>query len=305
MHRPSLRSLALVPASIAAALVLAAPALAVEDCPTQTRARVLYSGDDVLESVAVDRKGHVYFTDSTAGTLMKYRPGRKPRVILDGIDGTGGIVFKRNGDLLVGFGNSIDQASDGEADPEAGLLRVDPRTGKSSVFVDGLQMANGVARGPGGSIFASSDAGTGIDRVQHREVELGWATLVSPNGLIADTTDRYLFANQTFTAAAIQRIPFDHPENAETYYSAGPADIAAGFDGLTRDGQDRLFVAANGAGQVWRVDGPDDACSLFTRDPFPSGPSDLAFGRGHDVIPKTSLIVTTFGGELLELRDAR
>lgn len=305
MHRLSLRSLALIPALICATLALATPALAIEDCPQPTRANVLYTGSGMLESVAVDRKGRVFFTDSTNGTLMRYRPGREPRVIVDGIDGPGGIVFKRNGDLLVGFGNSIAQASDGEANPQAGLLRVDPRTGKSSVFVEGLQMANGVARGPGATIYASNDVGTGIDRIQHRGVELGWATLASPNGLIADSSNRYLFANQTFAPAAIQRIPFDHPESAKTFYSAGPADIAAGFDGLTRDGQDRIYVAANGAGQVWRVSGPGEACSLFTRDPFPSGPSDVAFGRGHGVIPKRSLIVTTFGGELLELQNAR
>ena len=33
---------------------------------------------------------------------------------------------------------------------------------------------------------------------------------------------------------------------------------------------------------------PDDACSLFTRDPFPSGPSDLAFGRGQGGVPRTA-----------------
>ncbi len=304
MHRLN-RTLALVLASIAASLLLAAPALAVDDCPTQTKAKVLFQGVGKLESVAVDRKGRTFFTNSDEGTLLKLRDGgRPPKVILDGIEGPGGIIFKRN-DVLVGFGNTIQGGADGEANPEAGLLRVDPRTGESSVFVEGLQMANGVTRGPGGAIYASDDVTTGIDRVENRQVELSWTSFTSPNGLVADSTGQYLFANQTFTAAAIQRIPFDDPANPETYYSADPADAAAGFDGIARDADDRLYVAANGAGQIWRVDGPDDACSLFTRDPFPSGPSDLVFGRGHGGIPKSSLIVTTFGGELLELTNAR
>lgn len=226
-------------------------------------------------------------------------------MVTDGIDGAGGIVFKRNGDLLVGFGNSIAQASDGTANPEAGLLRIDPRTGESKSFVQGLQMANGVTRGPGGAIFASADVGTGIDRIQGGQVQLDWSTLVSPNGMVVDSTGKYLFANQTFTAAAIQRIPLDDPAHPETYFSAAPADVAAGFDGLARDAQDRLYVAANGAGEVWRVDGPDSSCSLLSRDPFPSGPSAVAFGRGKGGVAKRSLLVTTFGGELLELRDAR
>lgn len=288
------------------AMLTAAPALAAPDCPRQPQVRVLYAGSGALESVGVDRRGRVFFTNSGTGELLKLRrDGQPPRVLVRGIDGPGGIVFKPLGDLLVGFGNTFQQATDGTADPEAGLLRVDPRTGISSVFVAGLQMANGVARGPGGAIYASTDAGTGIDRIVHRRVDLQWATLTSPNGLTADTTGRYLFANQTFTAAAIQRIPIANPDAAKPYFTAAPADAAAGFDGLTRDAADRLYVAANGAGEVWRVDGPARACVLLRRDPFPSGPSDLAFGRGHGFIAKSSLLVTTFGGELLELRGAR
>ena len=100
-------------------------------------------------------------------------------------------------------------------------------------------------------------------------------------------------------------MPFDGPGAAATYYAAGPEDYAAGFDGLTRDSRDRLYVAANGAGQIWRVDGPDSACVLAERAPFPSGPSDLAFGRARGSFPPRNLYVTTFGGELLELVGAR
>jgi gluconolactonase len=289
------------------ALAAAAPALAVPACPSQPEVQVLYQADSgMLESVAVDRRGRVFFTNNSTGDLLTLPKGGGPaQVIASGIDAPGGIVFKRNGKLLVGFGDSIEQAADGTASPEAGLLRVDPRTKKSTTAVTGLQMANGVARAPGGAIFASNDLGTSIDRIVHGQVQLGWSTLVSPNGLIVDSTGKYLFANQTFTAAAIQRIPIDDPAHPETYFSAAPADAAAGFDGLARGSGDDLYVAANGAGQVWRIDGPNSACSLLSRDPFPSGPSAVAFGRGHGGIPKSSLLVTTFGGELIELRNAR
>jgi gluconolactonase len=289
------------------ALAGAAPALAIPDCPTQPEVRVLYrAGSGMLESVAADRRGRVFFTNNTAGELLTLpKDGGPAKVVASGIDAPGGIVFKRNGDLLVGFGDSVAQASDGTASPEAGLLRVDPRTGRSTPVVTGLQMANGIARAAGGVIFASNDVGTSIDRIVHGQVQLAWSTFVSPNGLVVDSTGKYLFANQTFTAASIQRIPLDDPGHPETYFSAAPADVAAGFDGLTRGAGDELYVAANGAGQVWRIDGPDSACSLLTRVPFPSGPSAVAFGRGHGGIPKSSLLVTTFGGELIELRNAR
>ena len=292
-------------AAAAALLGGAAPAVAAPDCRQQPQVRVLYRGEGKLESIAVDHRGRVFFTNSTNGELLKLRRGGGARVVVGGIEGTGGIVFKRrSGDVLVGFGNTPEQASDGVVSPQAGFLRVDPRTGGSSPYVEGLQMANGVARGPGATIYASNDFGTGIDRVHRRHVDLEWASVTSPNGLIVDSTGRYLFANQTFTAAAIQRVPVADPGAAEPYYTAGPTDIAAGFDGLARDGSDRLYVAANGAGEIWRIDGPEDACVLMHRDPFPSGPSDLAFGRGHGV-SRHSLLVTTFGGELLELRNVR
>jgi sugar lactone lactonase YvrE len=299
-----------LPLALAAAaltsLLLAAGAAALSDCTPQPKVKVLYSGDGVLESVAVDRKGAVYFTDSTAGDLLKLRDGgRPPRVLASGIDGPGGIVFGRPGKVLVGFGDSIAQASDGILSPDAGLYSVDRRTGSRTTFVEGLQMANGIARGDG-AIFASSDVGTGIDRVAGGKVELEWATLTSPNGLVADAAGRSLFAAQTFTSPpTVMRIPFDDPGALQPYFSStAPEDAAAGLDGLTRGDGNTLYVAANGAGQVWRIDGPHSACVLVHRVPFPDGPSNVAFGRGHG-IPRSSLLVTTFGGELLQVRKAR
>lgn len=269
---------------------------------------MLSDGHGILESIAVDHRGRLFFTDSDAGSLlMLRRPGAEPEVVLDGVEGPGGIVFKRaKRRLLLGFGDSIGQAIDGTDNPEAGLLDVDVRSGTAKIHTEGLQMANGVARGPGRSIYASNDIGVGgVDRVVRRMPELNWANVVSANGMVADNAKETLFVNQTFTAAAISRVPFDNPGAAVPYFSAAPADYAAGFDGLARDGQDRLYVAANGAGQIWRIDGPQSACVLAERTPFPSGPSDLAFGRKRGAFPPRNLYVTTFGGELLELVGAR
>jgi len=299
------RRFAAVLCATSASLLAAAPAQAADPCPAQPEVRVLADGYGVLESIAVDRRGRMFFTEADAGQLLMLKsPDGQPRVVAEGIDGPGGIVFKRR-DVLVGFGDTIAQAADGPLNPEAGLLRVNPKTGESSVFVEGLQMANGVTRGPGGVIYASADVGTGIDRIFRKQVELGWADPVSPNGLVVDSTGKFLFANQTFTAAAIQRIPLDDPTAATTYFQAGPGDIAGGFDGLARDGEDNLYVAANGTGQILRVSGPGEACSLLQRVPFPDGPSALAFGRRMGKFDPSSLFVVTFGGELIELRNAR
>ncbi len=65
-----------------------------------------------------------------------------------------------------------------------------------------------------------------------------------------------MYVNQTFTLAAIHRVPFSDPASSSVYFQAPPADAAAGLDGLARDSRGTLYAAANGLGQVWRVAGP-------------------------------------------------
>jgi sugar lactone lactonase YvrE len=161
-------------------------------------------------------------------------------------------------------------------------------------------MANGLALAPDGTLYASDDVGVGIDRVVHGQVENHWASVISSNGLVVDRAGENLYANQTFQPAAIVKIPLDDPTAASTYVEAPPGDTAAGPDGLTRDGLDRLYVAANGGGQIWRVNRRRQICSLAETAPL--GPSAVSFGHGRDgPFPHTNLYFVTFGGELVEL----
>ena len=306
-HLRAIGGLGAIVVAALVSLVAASSAWALAPCPDAAQVKVVSDGHGRLESVGVDKQGRIFFTDSAAGELLMIRkPGVEPQVIADGIDAPGGIVFQNHsGNVLVGFGDSVAQAGDGTVNPEAGLLRVNPETGETTIHTEGLQMANGVARGPGRAIYASNDITGGIDRVRSGSVLLNWAPIASANGMIADKAKEAMFVNQTFVSSAIQSVPFDDPGAAETYWAAPPADAAGGLDGLTRDSDDRLFAAANGAGQIWRIDGPNDACALAQLTPFPSGPSDLAFGRKGSGFNPHSLFVTTFGGELLELRNAR
>jgi sugar lactone lactonase YvrE len=306
MGRRKLTAFGAAAAVAVAALAGAAAATALDDCTTQPRGHAIHTASGIFESVAFDGRGRLFFTNSTAGELLMIRrSGAKPTVVLDGIDAPGGIVFRRNGNVLVGYGDSIAQGSDGEENPEAGLIEVDPRTGKSHVYVDGLQMANGVTRGPGGQIFASTDFGTGVDRVLDGVVELAWAPLDSSNGMVVDRGKRNLFVNQTFTPVpTIARVPLDDPTGARPWFTA-PDEPGAFLDGLTRDPDGNLYAAANGRGSVWKVSGRTEGCVLWQGQPFPSGPSDVAFGRGNGRFPKGSLFVTTFGGKLIQLRHAR
>jgi sugar lactone lactonase YvrE len=297
-------------AAAAALLAVPASALAVPDCDDPPAQRVLVSGRGTLESVIADQRGHLFFTDADAGQLLRMdRRHSEPRVLVDGISGPGGLAWLPDGTLLVGYGDSIQTAVNGEQDPLAGLLRVDPRSGETSVYAQGLAMANGVVRGADGAIYASADVGTaGIDRVLSGDVMVGWAKIESPNGLVIDTSGRWLYAAQTFVPAAISRIEIANPANVETWFRPPADDVAAGLDGMTRDSEDNLYVAANGGGAVWRVGTDAQACALAHMPPL--GPSAGAFGSARSTrggrplgFGPRNLYVTTFQGELIQLKN--
>lgn len=287
-------------------MIAPATALAVPDCKRRPVANTLLSGVDSLESAIVDKSGRLFF----AGTGKLYRldsPGDEPIVLADGLNAPGGLAFGADGYLYLGIGDSIAGGAQGDIDPKAALLRVDPETGESTPFAEGLSMANGVVRGPGGVFYASNDIVGGIDRIAlDGTVEHRWADVSSANGLVIDRARQFLFSAQTFQPAAIARVSLADPAQVSTYYSAPPGDAAAGLDGMVRDRRDRLYVAANGAGEVWRVNRTPAACSLSGAfDPFPDGPSALAFGHGKRGFSRQNLYVVSFAGEVVELAGAR
>jgi sugar lactone lactonase YvrE len=292
---------------IVAALCLLAPAqaLAVSDCPRYPEATVLAEGLGTLESALMDKRGRLLIGGD--GALLRMdSPGAEPEVVVPGIEGPGGLAFGGDGFLYMGFGDTIAIGAQGDVDPRAGLLRIHPDTGERSVFAEGLSMANGLVRGPDGSFYASNDIVGGIDRVStDGAVEHRWSDVVSANGLVVDRARTHLLAAQTFTAAAIARVPLDDPASIETYYSAPIEDAAAGLDGMIRDRRDRLYVAANGAGEIWRVNRKPAACSLASMAAFPDGPSALAFGRGKRGFDRRNLYVVNFAGEVIQLAGVR
>lgn len=275
-------------------------ALAAPRCPGPApTVRTLLRGQGVLESVIVDRRGPLYFTGGDS-VLRLDRPGAQPRVLAP-IPDPGGLAFDGDGALLVGSGNTLANGSMGDVTGPSSLVRVDTETGAQRTYATGLSMGNGLVRGPDGSFYASNDGGSNIDRIRNGRTERGWARVESGNGLAIDRAGRYLYAAQTFRPAAVSRVELATARTSE-YVRADPADIAAGLDGMDRDEADRLFVAANGAGEVWRIDPPGRICLLLDDlAPFPNGPSAVAVGRGDGPFPQGNLYVVAFGGDVLEL----
>ena len=280
------------------AAVAATPAHAVPSCDPMPRAEVLVSGQPRLESITGDARGRLLFTDITNDRLLRLDGrGQEPKVITDGLRRPGGLVFDADGSLVAGFSGGALSGVPGNG--MAGLFRIDPETGDKIVFAGGMDQANGVVRGRDGSFFASNNIAGVVARVSPSgEVEEPWAQVESANGLAIDSGERYLYAAQTFTPAKIARVELADPTNVTTFFAAPPEDTAAGLDGVTRDGADRLFVAANGAGEVWRVDTDGRGCALARGLRLPSA---VAFGTEGAGFDPRNLYVVTFSGNVIEL----
>jgi sugar lactone lactonase YvrE len=300
-----LRRLAWGALALGITLIAPAGANAAALCPDAQPPQTILSGQGLLESVIADDQGRLLYTDTSADALRRIdAPGGAPVTVAGGIDQPGGLLLEPNGDVIVGQGSGFVNGALGNIIGLANLLRVDPDTGSASNYATGLSMANGLARGPAGEIYASDDVGTAIDRVEEGVVERGWSPILSSNGLAVDAAGENLFAAQTFVPAAIQKIPIDDPGDATTYLSAAPLDLAAGLDGMTIDHAGRVFVAANGGGQVWRVDSDGSYCALATGLLMPSA---VAFGSSRDGsgFAATSLFAVTFSGSVIEMPGAR
>ena len=71
---------------------------------------------------------------------------------------------------------------------------------------------------------------------------------------------------------------------------------------MDRDAADNLFVAANGAGSVWKVTPEAEMCVLLRGlPPFPDGPSAVAVGVHGSAFPPENLYVVAFNGDLTEI----
>lgn len=283
-------------------LLAAAPsAPALPDCSPLPEKKTILSGQGQLESIISDARGRIFFSDiQNGGRLLRIdAPGAEPKVIVQGINGSGGLAWDTDGSLVMGFNGGTQNAIvDGQ---DGGLMRVNPETGETAVITKGMGQANGLVRGPDGAIYASNDFGHGIDRFLGGQLLDDWSKVQTPNGLVIDTAGRYLYAAQTFKPASVARIDLSDPAKEEPYYEATAPDLYGGPDGMTRDDRDRLFLAVNAANEVWRIDTDRTACKLASGI---MNASAVNWGGGGSGFPARNLYAVGFGGTLVELSSA-
>jgi sugar lactone lactonase YvrE len=268
-------------------------------CTSWTQ-KTIKSGLGSLENLEFDGTGGLLLSASGQGAIERLTPDGAVTTLVPSVNSPGG-------QRVIGrtlYFNTGDAAQSGLSNTADGTLeRFDLDTRTRTTVASGLTMPNGLAVLPNGDFVVSRDlgSGTGITRIPAQDPahpQPNWAKLDDQNGLAVDPTGSWLYADQTFTSdAAVYKIRIADP--SEKSVVATLADPAPkGLDDMTIDAKGVLYVAANGTGEVIRLDPSTGAhCTIVTGL---QNPSSLKFGRGPGWHPDR-LYLVGFDGAVREL----
>lgn len=264
----------------------------------------IYSGQPSIENLAVGGGGVLYASanEPTGGLLNAYTRGAPtPRLVTTGKPGGGGLAWagKR---LLWGYGDTFANGSTGDLNPTAGLYSVNVSNGSKRVVSDHLGMANGIARGKDGFIYASNNLGLKLDRISPEDETVnGWASLGSANGLTVGKNGRYLYANQMFeTPSKIAKIDTTDPSKVFPFFTS-PETANVLFDGLARDGSNNLYAAAFATGEVWKISPSKQACVIASGL---STTTSVAISGAKKGFRAGNLYAAGFDGKIIQVTGA-
>lgn len=283
--------------------VIAAPtASATPVCPGAGQAPVLAASvpGAVLEGVTVDPAGRLYTSDALSGRIFRIdAPGARAVQVASVPAGNsaGALAWQPDGSLVVGYSGPSVLA--GDLTRPGTLARVDLANGSVTPFASGLSAANGVAVAKDGTIYATNDFGNLVGRVApNGSVQPDWSSIPSANGAALTSDGAYLYVAQTFASPGISRIPVANPGAPETVVAFGGGDVIKAADGLTLDSRNRPIVPTDVSGEILRVDGPGQVCSLAS-GLFVS--SVVTYGRGEQGFGNGRLFRAGFDGNIYEI----
>jgi len=284
----------------------------------------LVSGLGSLENLEPDNAGGLFISRSTTSTIDRIGPDLQSHTVVSSVSSPGGLRL-RGDTLWFVTGDASASGALGRADGT--LETIDLTRGHRHVVASGLVMPNGLALDGRGHAFTSRDVGpglgighgsglatkhglsTGVTRTTLHlgpggtsgRVTPGWAAIDDTNGLAIDPSGQWLYADQTFSFdSSVYRIRLSDPARVEHVASLGSivAGVPKGLDDITIDNNGALYLAANSAGQVIRLDPANGRSCVIARGMRQT--SAVKIGRAFGAAT-TRLYVVGFDGAVREI----
>jgi CubicO group peptidase (beta-lactamase class C family)/sugar lactone lactonase YvrE len=232
------------------------------------------------EGVAFNGEGDLYVTADRS--LWRVSTGGEIEWIADMYSNLG-IAPIGDRDLLVADFGPTNAFGHGPNDD--GLVwRITPE-GDTSIVATGIGDPNFVLVREDGSFLVSDDAVDEIWIVDNGIARLYTDSIAHPNGMVSSADGSILYVAQIFSEIdpyvwnnRIWALPLQGGEPAGSPELVCTTGEHLGPDGLAMDELGRIYVAANQAGSVLRVDPADGSVEVIVEN-LP-GVASLAFGRG-------------------------
>ncbi len=186
------------------------------------------------------------------------------------------------------------------------MWRVTPEGDTTRVVDGGVGDPNFVMVLADGSFLVTDDATDEILWVgEDGRPRLLTDAVPHPNGLALSLDGSTLYVAQIFESlrpfvpsGKLWAIPMEEGDVSGLPELVADLGDRAALDGLALDQHGRVYVAANGAGQVWRVDPTSGATVLIAED-MP-GAASIAFGQG-DFDLRAIYVTSTRTGRVWEV----
>jgi SMP-30/Gluconolactonase/LRE-like region len=215
--------------------------------------KVVADGLGSLENIEFDGLGGLILSASDQDAIARLGRDGKLTHLVDDVTSPGGLRVRRG----VLFFNAGDAIANGLNDtPNGTIERYDFRTRRHTVYARNIVMPNGLLFLPNGDALTSRDIGgpPAIYLIPRSDPThpRGWTQTDDNNGMAIDPTGKYVYAVQTFKfESPVLRIPIADPSKAQVLAGAGQAK---GLDDMTIDRDGVLYIAANGSGEIIRLD---------------------------------------------------
>lgn len=251
--------------------------------------------DSFIEGPVFDVEGNLYITDIPYGRIFKITPDKKWELVIQYDGWPNGLAIDSAGQIWV-------------ADHKVGLLRLDPQTKTLQTVLTGPGKSNSPFLGLNdlvfdreGNLFFTDQGQTGlqnpIGKVYCLDASGRLHTILnnvpSPNGLVFDTTGRFLFVSAT-RANNVWRMPIFHDFSTGKVGAFQTFFGTSGPDGLALDESDNLYVAHASLGGVFQLNKRGELMT-FIKTPVGHTVTNLCFSPDRNSI----LITESSTGNIL------